>query len=198
MPVVPLSQWNGEFTIDNVRLQKDNLNSSAVTPPITFVTGLSKVLDTDADRWMSLQLTAAERTKLQDIEERILRVQPDSMSFRSSWVDGGLDVWLDGETQFYSADKTLLQERPKIEADTIVRALVTLSELSYAKTEFGALWRVEQMWMPRARFVFDDHEEPPLNDADHHDAGIDDKLPSRSRAPRHDAPEPTPAEEPEV
>ena len=179
MPVLPLSQWNGDFRIDDVRMQKDRLNRSAVLPPIAFVTGLCKITDTDASRWIELQLSAAERNKLQEIEERILKAQPDNdMEFRSSMQDGRLEVWLEEGTTFYSPDRELLPERPLLEVGTIVRAHVLLSELSFAKTQFGALWRADQMWLPRAKFVFDDAEDV-TEQAEASTDDIDLKLPSR-------------------
>ena len=197
-PVFPLSHWTGDFQIDDVRVNRNRLWYSAITPPIKFITGLSKVVDSD-DCWLSLQLSATERNKLQDIEERILKLQPDGMKFRSSWKDGGLDAWLNDETLFYSADKVLLQERPKFEPDTVVRALISLPELTYAKSEYGALWRVEQLWMPRARFVFDDHASDDGQQAEDADGAhdIDDELPSREglrRRTRSTQTPPPPAE----
>ena len=169
MPVLPLTQWNGDFSIDEVRVQKGRLNHSSVSPPVTFVTGRCKVSNTDSDnRWVEVQLSRAEREKLQEIEERILRMQPDSMKFRGSLdQQGRLEMWLDPETEYYSAERELLEERPEIAVGTVVRAVVTLSELSYARTEFGALWRVEQLFTPRAKLAFDhdDDDDKTADDA---------------------------------
>ena len=189
--VMPLSQWSGDFKIEPVRVQKDALNYSSITPPLTFVTSLSRITNTDGRRWIELALSSAERERLTAIEESILQQQPESLSFRSSVVDGRLEVWVDEDTQYYSADKVLLQEKPELAPESVVRVLVELRELAYAQTEFGALWRAEQLWMPRPKFVFDDTGDDAAA------SSLALRLPSRGGVPETPVPSPV-ATEPEV
>ena len=184
-----LSRWNEEFKVDAVRMQRDKLLYSSVLPPIAFSTGRCRITNTDGDTRLELALTSAEQNKLSEIEERILAQQPDSMTFRSSIADGRLEVWLHGDTQFYSADRVLLLEKPALQVDSVVRALVTLPELCYAKRQFGAMWRVEQLWLPQTKFVFDDDNEETAHLPEE---DIDDTLPARLGASPQAEPEISP------
>ena len=112
-------------------------------------------MDADGGR-LEVVLNADELAKIIEFEDRLKGLDTDR-TFRSSLLhDSKFEVWLTPDTQVFDHNRNLMDAH-SLKVGDVVRVGLTLSHITYARTELGALWQLQQVMKQHTpKFMFDD------------------------------------------